>query len=133
MPRSEQRIVMRGRPFQKGQSGNPGGRPKGDLRLRELARERTEAALDTLTEIMNSETVPPAVRLSAACAILDRGYGRPGQQSDETARNEKEVTLVDLVMASLEPRGARTMIENTSRPSVAISLLQEAPPVDGIR
>lgn len=64
----------------KGQSGNPGGRPKEDARLRELARERTEMALDTLTAIMSDEKAPAAARVSAACAILDRGFGRPAQQ-----------------------------------------------------
>jgi hypothetical protein len=31
---------MRGRPFKKGESGNPGGRPKVTAELRELAREQ---------------------------------------------------------------------------------------------
>ena len=38
---SETAKFTRGRPFAKGQSGNPGGRPKEDRHIRELARERT--------------------------------------------------------------------------------------------
>jgi hypothetical protein len=37
--------------FEKGQSGNPGGRPKGDGEIRELARQHTPTALRTLIEI----------------------------------------------------------------------------------
>ena len=35
--------------FQKGQSGNPGGRPKVVAEVRELAQEQTEKAISTLT------------------------------------------------------------------------------------
>ncbi len=34
--------------FQKGQSGNPGGRPKVMADVQELAREHTPAAINTL-------------------------------------------------------------------------------------
>ena len=41
-----------GRPFLRGQSGNPGGRPKDLVHVKELAREYTEKAVMTLAEIM---------------------------------------------------------------------------------
>lgn len=68
--------LSRGRPFQKGASGNPGGRPK-VAHLRELARSYTHIAMDTLVEIASNKKAPPGARVSAAGAILDRGYGRP--------------------------------------------------------
>ena len=43
---------MIGRPFQRGASGNPGGRPKVRGEFQELAREHTIEALDVLVQIM---------------------------------------------------------------------------------
>jgi hypothetical protein len=59
-----------------GQSGNPGGRPKGYGDLRELARQHTEDAIATLVAICrNGEN--ESARVAAANAILDRGWGKP--------------------------------------------------------
>ena len=59
-----------------GRSPNPGGRPKGAGAVRELARTKTLLAIGTLTEICrNGQT--DAVRVAAAIALLDRGWGKP--------------------------------------------------------
>jgi len=68
-----------GRPFQKGQSGNPGGRPKEIAEVKELAREHMPAAIKALVSIMNNTKASDAARVSAATALLDRGYGKPAQ------------------------------------------------------
>lgn len=65
--------------FKPGQSGNPGGRPKVVGEVQELAREHTSDAMRTLVRVMNDEKAPPAAQTAAACALLDRGYGRPAQ------------------------------------------------------
>jgi len=65
--------------FAKGSSGNPGGRPKQDTSLRDLARSHTAEAIETLLAIMRSKRAPASARVTAACAILDRGYGKPAQ------------------------------------------------------
>lgn len=76
------------KPFPKGKSGNPGGRPKVPAEVREAARTYTSEALATLAEIMTNPKTPPATRVSAAQAILDRGWGRP-QQSVEVQAQTK--------------------------------------------
>jgi hypothetical protein len=47
--------------------------------IRSLARGHTEAAINCLAGIMNKETAPEAARISAATALLDRGWGKPTQ------------------------------------------------------
>ena len=68
-----------GKPFKKGQSGNPGGRPKVVAEVKELAREYTSQAIETLVSIMANPKSAPAARVSTANALLDRGFGKPAQ------------------------------------------------------
>ncbi|SKA72446.1 hypothetical protein SAMN02745130_01076 [Thiothrix eikelboomii] len=52
------------------------------LELRDAARAYTQAALETLVEIMNDHEAPHAARISAANSLLDRGHGKPTQSLD---------------------------------------------------
>jgi hypothetical protein len=61
--------------FAPGQSGNPGGRPKDEHRVAELARSYTAEAIDTLVELMRNGK-DERVRGTAAQALLDRGWGK---------------------------------------------------------
>lgn len=97
---SEQRPKQTGkngnlRPFRKGQSGNPGGRPKLPRTIVELARERTEEAMRTLIDIAGYEKAPPGARVSAASAILDRGWGKAQQSIDLDLRERSSVSVCD--------------------------------------
>jgi hypothetical protein len=82
MGKFEKGKVNPGRKFQRGQSGNPGGRPKAIVEVAAAARERTLEAIETLTSIMRSPKATPAARVSAATALLDRGWGRAPQTID---------------------------------------------------
>src|SRR5215469_5643241 len=64
--------------WQQGQSGNPGGRPKGHGSIRELARQHTDAPINTLVEIAERGKSESA-RVAAAVALLDRGWGKATQ------------------------------------------------------
>jgi hypothetical protein len=61
--------------FEKGRSGNPGGRPKEYGEIRDLARQHTDLALQTLAEIA-AHGENESARVSAANALLDRGWGK---------------------------------------------------------
>jgi len=65
--------------FKRGQSGNPAGRAKENPELKALAREHTADAIKTLVEIMRSSRTPAVARVSAANALLDRGWGKATQ------------------------------------------------------
>jgi len=71
--------------FQPGQSGNPGGRPKGEAKVREAARQHTEAAIAVLAAAL--EDPDKRIQIKAAEVLLDRGWGKPTQplSGDEEA------------------------------------------------
>lgn len=79
--RSEQRAISKtvGKPFQKGKSGNPGGRPRIPDDVKEAAKALTSLAMKTLEEICRDAEAPPSARVTAAEAILNRAWGKPVQ------------------------------------------------------
>lgn len=72
------------RPWKKGQSGNPGGRPKieGAEEIKEALKLHAPAAVDVVVSIMNDPEASSTNRLAAANAILDRTLGKPTQAID---------------------------------------------------
>ena len=82
-------------PWEKGESGNPGGRPKKDAEIRLLARSHGINAIEKLVELMNNGD--PRIQFSAAKAILDRGFGRPAQSTNiNTPHKTHEERLEEL-------------------------------------
>lgn len=47
--------------------------------IKSLARAHTSTAINVLAGIMNETAAPHAARVSAASALLDRGWGKPTQ------------------------------------------------------
>ncbi len=79
------------RPWVKGQSGNPGGRPKG---IAAKAREHTDKALEVLAEALDDED--RRVRVTAAKELLDRGWGKPLTMTADVTKKLDEFTDDDL-------------------------------------
>lgn len=73
--------------FQKGKSGNPGGRskrvgPNGET-VAQMARIRTREMLTVLEEIALDKTIDPKERITAANSVLARGWGAVKPAADD--------------------------------------------------
>ena len=113
----------RGRPFLKGVSGNPGGRPaqgldrrkiEADARL--LARSYGVGAVENLVAIMNDQAAPHMARIIAANAILDRGWGRPPiaveMYEAEAKPEERAEAAREFIASKLAELGDRIRAQN---------------------
>ena len=59
--------------------------------IRSLARAQTALAIRTLTGVCGSKAAPAAARVSAAQALLDRGWGKPAQP--HTCEDDKDIRV----------------------------------------
>lgn len=66
--------------FKKGQSGNPGGRPKENPELKELARSHTTEAVERLAYWMRSDDATASVK--ASTTLLERAWGKPEAKTE---------------------------------------------------
>ena len=70
--------------------------------IRSLARAHTATAINVLAGIMQEAEAPHAARVSAATALLDRGWGKPTQPiSGDDDTPLKIVHRIELVAASV--------------------------------
>lgn len=90
-----------------GAGRKPGPVSKAKRELAEMARDHAEAALMTLVNIAQDGGAPHSARVSAASAVLDRGYGKPPQFStSDHAAFKRATELTDDELADIASRGS---------------------------
>ena len=91
---NRKKAAPRGKPFEPGNSANPGGRPKKteeQRKLEEMCRAKTTEAFDTIMEIMMGGQEKS--RLSAAQYIIDRGWGKAPSITEMTVKGDEDRPL----------------------------------------
>lgn len=89
--------------FEKGQSGNPGGRPKEVKEVQDLARAKSVDAIERLAKIMKDDGAPHAAQVAAANSILDRALGKPPQAV--TGEGGEGPVLANITVTFVRPDG----------------------------
>jgi hypothetical protein len=88
--------------WKKGQSGNPGGRPRKLRDVTELALEASPKAINRLIKLVDSKD--ERVALAAAQAVLDRAIGKPVQAIiGDAAQNPLRPNSIELVVVDPKP------------------------------
>ncbi len=81
------------KPWRPGQSGNPAGRPRAVLAVRDLAREHTTEAVEKLVHLMR-HAESEQVQHAAAESLLSRGWGKPVQSLDVMHSAPREIVVI---------------------------------------
>jgi hypothetical protein len=104
----------------KGESGNPGGRPKVLAGLRELARQHAPAAIKELARLA-TKAESEVVRVAAIRELLDRGYGKSGPL----------VASYDDVLADRHPNMGGKLIIEFVEPNHQPEVIEAGPSPNG--
>ena len=79
--------------FQKGQSGNPGGRKPMDDETKEILKAAAPDAAKLMVKMMNDPKIQPKLRMQAAEVVMDRVYGKATQPIEGSMDNHIEIVM----------------------------------------
>ena len=102
--------------WQKGVSGNPGGKRKVDIetayRVKDLAKKYTNEAIKTLARICEHGKTESA-QVAAAEALLNRGWGKPMQTIEANVTHHTAADLTDDELINIARRSSDGAAEET--------------------
>ena len=102
-PKSTRPGGVTGKGFVPGQSGNPGGRPRGlARRVRELVGDDGDEIVRFMFDVMSNPKARMADRIEAARWLGDRGFGRSVQPIDLDVNQPHALNLSDFSTEDLE-------------------------------
>lgn len=83
--------------------------PKSITQIRSLARSHTRSALNILVQIMRNKDATPAARVTAANAILDRGWGKAIQAIENGDHPLELIHRIERVIVHPENPDSRSL------------------------
>lgn len=99
---------------------NPKGRPPIIRDLKEAAKAHTRQALNTLVSVMNDSQAPQASRITAAVALLDRGWGKPQQNIEAKIESVDMAKTAATVLLDLSRRARESKLQDLKDKEAAI-------------
>lgn len=90
------------RSFPKGVSGNPGGKPKAEYDFRNLCRDHSPEAVETLLSVMRKEKAMSSAKVQAARVLLSYAWGAPKGTDDDGADNRLIINILQLATQGAE-------------------------------
>lgn len=123
-------------PWKPGQSGNPGGRPKGLQRAtRELVGDDGISLAKFWVAMMENAKVPWNTRMAASMALAERGWGKAASLPEVRTDDPLELNEVELAIGGFVDDLARKREAKAARPakvgSVANGSTNGAAPAEG--
>lgn len=111
---SEKRPI-RGRPFPKNTSGNPGGRPKSVPESRAYCLEQAFEVVDRIVARAKEPDAPLSVLVDAAKELFDRAGLRGANANNQREAKRLETIVAALALESMTDANRNTLIEQMSR------------------